>query len=187
VTLPSVWAGAARALVLGAAAGLGACAAFTGCSTDVNLGGTSDAGVTDVPLSPAEFGDLCEPCSSAQTCPVGATCVQIAGSNTFCATACPRATECDSDDTCALVSTGVGDEVRACVPKSGSCAPAKPPETETSTPLEHCGNLEGPNIKAACTSCDKDDTFCQLNGCYGGWWCNTMTKRCQKPPVSCPS
>jgi hypothetical protein len=177
-------------LVLGAAAAFGVCSASMACSacgTDVNLGGTTDAGAADVTPSAEELGDLCEPCSSAQTCPVGATCVQIAGSNTFCATECPRATECDSDDTCALVSMGNGgDVVRACVPKSGSCPPAKPPASE-SAPLEHCGNLEGPTIVAACTSCDKDDTDCQQNGCYGGWWCNTTTKRCQKPPVSCPS
>jgi hypothetical protein len=174
-------------LSLGAALALGACSAFMGCSTDVNLGGTADAGPPDATPSIDEFGDLCEPCITAQTCPLAATCVEIAGSNTFCATSCPRGTECDSDDTCQLVSIGNGGElVRACVPKSGSCAPAKPPASE-SAPLERCGNLEGPNIVAHCTSCDKDDTFCQANGCYGGWWCNTTTKRCQKPPAACPS
>jgi hypothetical protein len=27
---------------------------------------------------------------------------------------------------------------------------------------------------------------CAANGCYGGWWCNTATNRCQSPQSNCP-
>lgn len=186
----SAWRVAARLLALGALGALGlamSSSAVTACSTDVNLGGTPDAGASDLVPSSEEFGDLCEPCLSSLTCPVDAVCVQIAGNNKFCATSCPRGTECDIDDVCHLASLGVGgDTVRACVPKTGACATAKPPESDSS-PIEHCGNLDGPSITAACKSCDRDDKDCQRNGCYGGWWCNDTTNRCQKPPASCPT
>jgi hypothetical protein len=28
---------------------------------------------------------------------------------------------------------------------------------------------------------------CQTNGCYGGWWCNLGTSKCQAPPSNCGS
>jgi hypothetical protein len=39
---------------------------------------------------------------------------------------------------------------------------------------------------AGCTSCKTSNKPCQANGCYGGWWCNTATNRCRKPPTVCP-
>jgi hypothetical protein len=27
--------------------------------------------------------------------------------------------------------------------------------------------------------------MCTANGCYGGWWCNTDTNKCQAPPTDC--
>jgi len=47
---------------------------------------------------------------------------------------------------------------------------------------EICGNLVGPNVEAGCYCSGSD---CLADGCYGGWWCNTSTNRCERPPSSC--
>jgi hypothetical protein len=44
-----------------------------------------------------------------------------------------------------------------------------------------CGVLAGPSVGAACHACR--DRPCQANGCWGGFWCNTHTRRCQPPPA----
>lgn len=177
---------AARVLVAIALAAGVSCLAFGGCSTDVNLGGTTDAGMLDAVPGPEELAAFCEPCASALACPTSTDCVRIGGINTFCASVCPLGTECDADDLCQLVARPPDlAMVHACVPKAGTCAPSKPPASDGAA-LAQCGALDGPTVIAACKSCDKDDKDCQLNGCYGGWWCNTTTNRCQKPPASCP-
>jgi hypothetical protein len=48
-----------------------------------------------------------------------------------------------------------------------------------------CGSLVAPTITASCNSCGSQT--CQANGCYGGWWCDTSTKRCQAAPTQCAS
>ncbi len=184
--LSFVRARAARVLLPMALTAGGSCLAFGGCSTDVNLGGTTDAGTLDAVPGPEELADLCEPCASALACPPPTNCVQIAGVHTFCASPCQLGTKCAADDLCQLVvKPPDGAMVHVCIPKTGACAPAKPPASD-GAPLAQCGTLDGPTVAAACTSCDKDDKDCQRNGCYGGWWCNTTKNRCQKPPVSCP-
>ena len=184
--LSSVRARAARLLVPTALAAGASFVAFGGCSTDVNLGGTADAGALDGTPAPEEIAGFCEPCASELACPSTTNCVQIAGVHTFCARLCPLGTECDAYHACQLaVRPSEGKMVHVCVPKTGACAPAKPPQRD-GAPVVRCGGLDGPTVAAACTSCDKDDKDCQRNGCYGGWWCNTTTNRCQKPPASCP-
>jgi hypothetical protein len=163
-----------------------ASSATTACGTAVNLGGTVDAGEPDTSQSAEELVDLCEPCERASACPLGASCVPIAGNHRFCATACPGGTECDADDTCELVNLNDGEAIRACVPKAGACAPAQAPRSDSST-VDRCGPLDGPMIVSVCRSCDGDDQGCQRNGCYGGWWCNTSSQRCERPPATCPA
>ena len=161
-------------------------AAAAACGTDVSLGGGDDAAAPVVDGTIVETVDTCEPCSSSRTCATGASCVQIAGNLTFCATACPSRNECETDDICQPMAMGPGGpQTLACAPKAGACAPALPPRSESGV-VDHCGNLEGPTTAAACKSCDKDDKDCQKNGCYGGWWCNTTTVKCQRPPKACP-
>jgi hypothetical protein len=158
---------------------------FAACGTTVDLGGTADGGAADA--GGIDILDLCEPCADAPSCPLGTTCAQIAGTHLFCATLCPRGTECDVDDTCELVATSVpGETMRTCVPKGRQCDPPPPPTSDGSQIVDHCGALDGPTVAAACRSCDKFDRDCQKNGCYGGWWCNTKTSKCQRPPASCP-
>jgi len=186
---PSAASAGARVILLAAAsiaAALTAFSSFAACSTDVNLGGGADAGGFLLDPTLEDLGDICEPCSTSATCPANAICVQIAGTLTFCATACPNGNECDTDETCQPLAPGPGAlPIAACAPKAGVCAPAAPPASEAA-PLEHCGTLESPTTVAACRSCDKDDKDCQANGCYGGWWCNTVSSRCRKPPATCP-
>lgn len=161
--------------------------AFAACGTDVNLGGGADTGAFLLDPTLEDLGDICEPCTTSATCPATAVCVQIAGTLTFCATACPNGTGCDADEICQPLAMGPGGpQTNACAPKAGVCAPAAPPVSEAAAPLDHCGTLESPTTVAACRSCDKDDKDCQANGCYGGWWCNTVSNRCRKPPATCP-
>jgi hypothetical protein len=167
----------------------GGLASLASCTSDVILGGSfAEAGSPDGDDGAAspELVDICEPCSTSKGCPTTARCVQIAGNLTFCATACPKGNECASDETCTALPPGpTSDAVRACVPSSGACTPAKPPQNESATP-ERCGVLSGPTTAAECRSCDVENLGCQPNGCYGGWWCNTTTDRCERPPAICP-
>jgi hypothetical protein len=184
-------AASARARVLSlvgaaVAAALTSLCAFSACGTDVNLGGTGDASTLLLDPTLEDLGEICEPCTTSATCPTKAVCVQIAGDLTFCANACPNGTECDTDEVCQPLAPGNGAApIAACAPKAGVCTPAKGPVSEGG-PSDHCGTLESPTTVAGCKSCDKDDKDCQRNGCYGGWWCNTATNRCRKPPTTCP-
>ena len=169
-------------------------ASVAGCGQIVDLGGSSPGGAdaaSDTSAAdtapPPMVVDLCEPCSSPTGCPASTTCAQISGPHLFCATPCPIGTECDPDDTCQLVTSSVpGQPVRACVPKSGQCALPPPPTSDGAVVIDHCGVLDGPSVSAMCRSCEQTDRDCQKNACYGGWWCNTKTERCQKPPTFCP-
>ena len=49
-----------------------------------------------------------------------------------------------------------------------------------------CGTAGAPSVTAGCTSCSTSSSTCQPNGCYGGWWCDTSTDRCEEAPTSCP-
>ncbi len=156
------------------------------CSTEVDLGGTDDGGVFDAGSADSDVAALCEPCAAAASCSVGASCAKISGTLAFCANLCPLGTECNQDEVCESTTTPAGDSVRACSPKTHTCQTAPPPTADGTVITDHCGRLDGPTITAACKSCDKDDSDCQRNGCYGGWWCNIGTEKCQKPPASCP-
>jgi hypothetical protein len=130
-----------------------------------------------------EAPDDCDPCASAQDCLTSAVCAQFAGDE-FCATKCPNGNECPADEVCTSVASA-GSNVRACLPKSGTCSAAAPPAPDGAT-LEVCGALNGPTIPSDCHSCGRFSDDCQANGCYAGWWCNTSTRQCQRPPTSCP-
>ena len=152
------------------------------CGTDVDLGGTSDAGLPEATVD-EDPGD-CAPCLVTSDCSSNATCGVYSG-DTFCATLCPDGNGCESDETCTSITVVGANATKACVPTSGACAPAAGPIAEGG-PLDHCGAINGPTIASPCHACGKYSDDCQANGCYGGYWCNTSTKRCQKPPTSCP-
>ena len=176
----------AAASIAAAALVLSVFATVAACGADVNLGGGGDAAPSLVDGTIEQIVDICEPCSSSRTCAATASCVQIAGTFTFCATSCPSGNECEADELCQPMAMGPGGaQTLACAPRAGACAPAPPPQSESAV-LDHCGTLESPTTAAACKSCDHDDKACQKNGCYGGWWCNTASAKCQRPPATCP-
>ncbi len=45
----------------------------------------------------------------------------------------------------------------------------------------NCGALDGPSV-ASCCKCTKGKT-CDANNCYGGWFCNHDSCKCQAPPA----
>lgn len=64
--------------------------------------------------------------------------------------------------------------------EAGADASPLAPDAET------CGNLVGPDVSAKCKACEPGHDDCQPNGCFGGYWCNTKTVDCAKPPTTCP-
>lgn len=46
--------------------------------------------------------------------------------------------------------------------------------------------MVAPSVTASCDSCSSSSSTCQPNGCYGGWWCDTSTSKCEAAPTSCP-
>jgi hypothetical protein len=122
-------------------------------------------------------GAACVACVSDKDCS-GGVCAQLGG-DTYCAPACPTGNECTSDRSCAPVSTASGDQRSVCVPRGDVCGPPSD-APDGATPPTTCGTLVGPDVTAGC-SCSSGKT-CTANGCYGGWWCNTATNRCQSPP-----
>ncbi|MDB4937568.1 MAG: hypothetical protein JWP87_4540 [Labilithrix sp.] len=163
-TVPAMFAMAATAL-------------WVGCG---DSSATPGAGTPSVDASASL---ACPPCVTDQDCN-GGVCAQL-GSDSFCAPTCPAGNECATDRACTSVSTVTGDQVDACVARAGECA-ATPPamaDSGATTPAA-CPGLVPPPTAASCPSCRGKST-CQPNGCFGGWWCNTATNRCQSPPTSC--
>jgi hypothetical protein len=164
------------------------------CGTDIDLGAVDDAGF-DSPSAlpdasaPATSDDAepplepCDPCLAASECGRNGTCIVLDGGNSYCVALCPGA-GCAATDACRAVTSVANDRADACVPTSGTCA-APPGPTADGAVIQRCGDLVGPPIAAACRSCNPSSSTCQPNGCYGGWWCNTYYRRCQRPPTGC--
>ena len=148
---------------------LAASAPAWGCGTDVDIGGTADLSAD------------CEPCARTLDCHATSACAQYAG-NAYCATLCPKGTECDATESCTVVTNTSGASVQACLPSSGKCPTAPPPPGPDGSVPTRCGADNGPTIPSACHSCKAGVGTCQANGCYGGWWCNTTTNDCVRPP-----
>ena len=174
------WAAAGALLSVG-----GFALGFGGCASDADT--AADGGTTG--QNPA-----CPVCVTDQDCQSGQICAQF-GSDIFCAPACPNGNECSSDRTCNVETSANGDQVSVCTPNDDSCgsppsddngdAGCGGPVADAGDPNQ-CGTLVGPPESASCTSCS-GTTNCQANGCYGGWWCDTSTSRCQAPPTNCTS
>ena len=153
---------------------------LAGCGSDVSLGGTADAatGTRGASAGP------CEPCAEAVDCRAGLACAQFAG-DLFCASPCAATGgACGASEACAKRSAAGGTQVDVCVPASDQCTLAPPPASAGDGGAT-CGRLNGPGTRSGCSSCGKYSDDCQANGCYGGWWCNTATLRCEAPPEAC--
>src|SRR5262249_13019797 len=71
-------------------------------------------------------------------------------------------------------------------PTSTTCGPNPLPSNDAGTGA--CPGFADPNTAASCTSCTpQSKTGCQTNGCYGGWYCNLQSNKCQAPPSCAPS
>lgn len=117
----------------------------------------------------------------------GSVCAQFQG-DTFCAPSCPNGqSDCAAGSTCTQVSSAAGDPVSVCEPDNGACGASM--GNDGGAPPNTCPGLADPMTAAGCTSCTPPggSKSCQVNGCYGGWWCNTVNNKCQAPPQSCGS
>lgn len=122
----------------------------------------------------------CKSCIQDSDCDPASVCGQFAG-DSFCAKACSTGSECGADTACMPVSGADGTQSSACIPRSDVCGSSVgPPSSGGSGSSNGCGSLAGPSVTAAC-ACAKGHT-CAANGCYGGWYCNGATTKCQAPP-----
>ncbi len=155
--------------------------AISACSTP--RGEAPDTGV-------AASGFRCLDCLSSADCGDD-QCIQYA-LDVACAPSCEGG--CAAGSSCQAYTTVSGDQVMVCVPDVPQCGAepdvdAGPTEVDAGTGIDAampqtCGNLTGPSASACCSSCSTGGT-CATNGCYGGWWCNTASCRCQPAPTSC--
>jgi len=181
----AVWKLAAMpALVVSIPCAVGA---LYGCGTDVSLGGGGDSGApvveagVDGGFSQIDLLD-CVPCATAATCKTGSACAAFDGGDGFCFSSCDASAQCEPDETCGTTKDVSGATLLACLPKAGACPAVAPPKGPDGGIIDQCGTLVGPDVAAGCKDCHYE---CQKNGCYGGYYCNTKTKDCERPPESC--
>ncbi|MFI5302311.1 MAG: metallophosphoesterase family protein [Polyangiales bacterium] len=140
-------------------------------------------------------GGSCAACVTDNDCPTGSACAQFGG-DIYCAPTCETSATCGAQASCQTVSGFDGIEDTVCVPTAGPCGePAAGGSDAGSGGTGEagsggtgdagsgggtCGTLVGPGTSASCASCGSHT--CQANGCYGGWYCDTATSRCQSPP-----
>lgn len=150
------------------------------CGKDVDLGGTPDDGGTPVDGGVVGF---CEPCTSSSECGPRAACAGLGGAEGFCLATC-SGSSCGNAETCTSLPVVSGGNATVCSPRTGRCAGPAPPTVDGAA-VERCGNDVAPTVPAACHACERTSKSCQLNGCYGGYWCDTTTRRCERPPATC--
>ncbi len=162
--------------------------ATTSCAQDGSAWDDGGLPAPGVDGGAAPNAAICPPCVTDSDCSSGSICSQIGG-DSYCAKSCPSGNECDSTHTCQTVSAVDGTEANVCVPNGNACGAApQPPTTDGGAPpptTSSCPGLAGPTTTASCASCSQTSKTCQPNGCYGGWWCNTQTLKCQAAPTNC--
>jgi hypothetical protein len=156
------------------------------CGRDVDLGGSIDAALdaTFVDAAPVASPTDCTPCLTPTECGSGSTCGLVAG-DLYCAKECDFADDCGSGEKCASIDLPDAGTRKACVPPSGACPPASGVLLPDGAPAERCGALVAPDVDGGCAACSATSTDCQANGCYGGYWCDTSIRDCQRPPKTC--
>jgi calcineurin-like phosphoesterase family protein len=155
-------------------ASLAVCAALASAAAGCRVDGRwVDAGRPDA-------GSACSSCLTDSDCPGGGVCAQYGG-DSYCADPCASGS-CLDTSSCMTLSTSRGEQARVCIPLVDPCGAPAQPEPDAGGPAASgmCGPLAAPTTAAQCT-CGAGMT-CAPNGCYGGWWCNTETNRCQQPP-----
>jgi hypothetical protein len=131
-----------------------------------------------------DAGVACPPCVIDSDCVGGGVCSQLGG-DSYCAMPCPNGDECTASQQCLSVVTISGDQASVCVdPSSTQCGPNPPDDNDAGTA---CPGFADPSTTSSCTSCTTQSRpDCQANGCYGGWYCNLQTTKCQAPPSCQP-
>jgi len=131
-----------------------------------------------------DAGVGCPPCVIDSDCAGGGICSQLGG-DSYCAMPCPNGDECGSNQQCTSVVTVTGDQASVCVdPNSTQCGPNPPVDNDAGNA---CPGFADPSTTASCASCTpQTKPDCQANGCYGGWYCNLQTTKCQAPPSCGP-
>ena len=177
----------------------------------VVLGGCTGHRRSEPDAGTPATGFRCVSCLATSDCGTGEECVQY-GFDVACAPTCVTGgTACDAGYHCRAYSTTVGGEVEVCVPDVAMCGAVEPPDAGTAARVDSggapgidgggtpprdagpsevdaamvCGGLIGPTTAACCT-CSAGHT-CAANGCFGDWWCNPASCRCQSPPRACVS
>ena len=144
------------------------------------------AAVKDAPDVQAAAND-CASCVSDDECATGWFCAQFQGSS-FCARDCATAT-CTSGHACVVAPSTAGDQLKVCVPIVNPCGGSSQASdagpTDTGSPGDinglTCGSLVGPDLTSCC-KCAAGKT-CATNGCYGGWFCNAASCKCNAAPA----
>ncbi|HEY8087369.1 MAG TPA: hypothetical protein VIF09_05980, partial [Polyangiaceae bacterium] len=147
-------------------------------------------------------GASCVACLTDKDCG-GGVCAQFGG-DSYCASTCTGGTACPSSDACTVLSSANGTQVSACVPRGGACGSgsgsgsggtssgssgsgggsgSSSGSSSSSSGGGNCGPLVPPGTASTCSSCSSSSSSCQPNGCYGGWYCNSQTSKCQAPPT----
>jgi hypothetical protein len=166
---------------------------FIGCAGAGATGSTGAGGASSSASGAGGAASACAPCVSDGDCPKAAHCAQFAG-DTYCAADCSGGKGCGAARTCTPVAGFDGSQVQACLPADGVCggsvaSTAGPASASASSAAtgggEVCGSLHGPDSESCCTGCKTAGQPCQMNGCFGGWWCNADTCKCQLSPGPC--
>jgi hypothetical protein len=168
-----------------------------GCASSFDGGGGGSGGSNGSSGLPATGPGSaeCPACVTGSDCSGGTVCAQFQG-DTFCAATCGGESTCPSGRTCTVETTYNGGQVSVCVPDDNACrgpsststrdaGKTAPPGCDAGSSATMCGSTVAPTVKASCSSCSSSSSTCQPNGCYGGWWCDTATSRCQAAPTSC--
>ncbi len=177
------------------------CSTANGSSDGLVPVSGGDAGATADGTTPSGSYPSCQACLSDTDCPSGGDCAQFGG-DIYCAPPCGAGGACSSDRACATLTTAAGDQVDVCVPRGDVCGttpgadagtPASDTGTTTTPPPSDagsggtpttCNGLVAPSVSSTCY-CSPSTHTCQPNGCYGGWWCNPTTSKCQSAPTNC--
>jgi hypothetical protein len=165
---------------------VGLAGASSGCAQNAADGwGSSDSGVR----VDGSNGSSCRVCVIDSDC-AGGVCAQLGG-DSYCASSCTSSADCPTGEQCESVASIAGDQVSVCVDLSstqcGLNPQQQPPSGDAGAPSSTCPGWADPTTAAACSSCKQGSNGCQPNGCYGGWWCNTSTNKCQQAPQNCGS
>ncbi len=163
-------------------------AVTSGCAQNGGFGDDSGLGQDASSNADGSSSTTCQACVIDSDCTGGGVCAQLGG-DSYCAKTCTSASQCPGSDQCTSVTTIAGDQVSVCVDVSNAqCGLQQPPPSGDAgaPPPSGCPGWASPTTTASCTSCKQGSNGCQPNGCYGGWWCNTNTNKCQSaPPQNC--